>query len=175
MTRESIDTVGLVVVKHTIEPNPYSECVGHFPTHVVETKHEIAGGGESVASVARDLRVWALTYRLREAYDAADLLFRFADRVEQIDETVGELLARLGLDEGDRVEIRFPTVAEECERLAVAIDAAMPDPSIHTWDGPQPEALRNSDGALVNDPTPWPDYRDEASLDYFNRYIAGDR
>jgi hypothetical protein len=143
MTRESIDTAGLMVVKHTIEPNPKSECVGHFPTHVVETKHEIKGGSESVERIASDLRVWALRYRSCEQYAAADLLFRYADRVEQLEETAGELLARLGIDEGDKVEIRFPTVSEDCERLAVAIDAAMPDPSIHTWDGPKPVVVRD--------------------------------
>jgi hypothetical protein len=25
-----------------------------------------------------------------------------------------------------------------------------PDPSLHTWDGPQPEALRDADGLLVD-------------------------
>lgn len=34
------------------------------------------------------------------------------------DETVGELLARLGLDEGDAVTIRFPSVAEDRALLA---------------------------------------------------------
>lgn len=85
--RESVDTLGLVVVKHTIEENPKAECVGHFPTHVVETSHEIVDG-----------------------------------------ETVGEMLARLGLDEGDRIEIRFPTVAEDRAKLAAVIAAVAHQP-----------------------------------------------
>jgi acetyl-CoA acetyltransferase len=34
---------------------------------------------------------------------------------------VRELLARTGLDEGDRLEIRFPTVAEDRAKLAKAL------------------------------------------------------
>lgn len=140
MARESVDTLGLVIVKHTVEPDPHADFVGHGPTHVVETIHEPIEG-----------------------------------------ETVGELLARLGLDEGDRVEIRFPTVEEDRQRLVAevvkAIDAAMPaDPSLCTYDGPMPEVVRDADGnpapfesfPSLNgnvydelDARPWPDYRDE--------------
>jgi hypothetical protein len=113
LTRDSIDTLGLVVVKHTIEPNPKADCVGHFPTHVVETMHEIEDG-----------------------------------------ETVGELLARLGLDEGDRIEIRFPTVAEDRAKLAAAIDR-----SLHVYDGPPPSVRRDATGAPID---PVRDYWPEA-------------
>jgi hypothetical protein len=42
-------------------------------------------------------------------------------------------------------------------QLAKAIDAAMPDdPSLHTLDGPLPEAIRKADGSLVDDPAAWP-------------------
>lgn len=81
--RDSIDTIGLVVIKHAIEPNPKAECVGHTLFHVVEHVYEPLDG-----------------------------------------ETVGELLARLGLDEGEKVEIRFPTVAEDRARLVKALDVA---------------------------------------------------
>lgn len=39
-------------------------------------------------------------------------------------ETVGQLLARVGLDEGDRIEIRFPTVAEDTAKLAEIVTSA---------------------------------------------------
>lgn len=106
---DSIDTIGLVVIRYRVEPDPKAACVGHFPTHVVESQHEILDG-----------------------------------------ETVGELLARLGLDEGDEIRIRFPTVAEDRARLAAVlaqIDRLKADRSMHTWNGPDAEVVRDADGA----------------------------
>jgi hypothetical protein len=85
--RPSVDTLGLVVVKHTVRIRPeYAQADGiagpeHF--EAVEETHEPIEG-----------------------------------------ETVGELLARLGLDEGDRIEIRFPTVDEDRAKLAKLIAEA---------------------------------------------------
>ena len=39
-------------------------------------------------------------------------------------ETVGQLCARLGLDEGESIAIRWPTVAEDARRLAQAVTEA---------------------------------------------------
>lgn len=51
------------------------------------------------------------------------------ERVTWLDEpdshvTLGQLLARVQYDEGDRLEVRWPTVAEERVRLTQAIDDA---------------------------------------------------
>lgn len=66
--------------------------------------------------------------------------------------TLGQLVARYGLDEGDRIVVRFATLAEERAQLAKVINALPPDPSLHRWDAPKPSALRDADGMLVADP-----------------------
>lgn len=109
--RDSIDTLGLVVVKHAIEPDPKAECVGHFPTHVVESLHEIEDG-----------------------------------------ETVGELLARLGLDEGDRIEIRFPTVAEDRDRLAEEVAKSFGITNARIYPNGACLAIRDDEGRIVGVP-----------------------
>jgi hypothetical protein len=168
--RASIETTGLVCIKRSVGLTPQGRAAdaAGWPTSAAdegptEEAFEILEG-ESRQSVIDSLRKDAATLR-RVASDMfaafADTLDHFADRVEQIDETVGELLARTGLDEGDRVEVRFPTVAEDRAKLAKALANAgqTADRSLHTVDGPLPEALRNRDGSLVDDPAPWPEER----------------
>lgn len=101
--RDAVDTEGLVVVKRAIEPDPKAECVGHFPTHVVESRHEIVDG-----------------------------------------ETVGELLARIGLDEGDTIEIRWPTMADDRAKLRAALDPACHRTNV------RPTARRDAKGAPLD-------------------------
>jgi hypothetical protein len=168
--RASIETTGLVVVRHTTGLTPQGKAAdaAGWPTSAAdewpgEEAFEILEG-ETRQSVIDSLRKQAARFALgrsEAAQEVADLLLHFADRVEQIDETVGELLARTGLDEGDRVEVRFPTVAEDRAKLAKALANAgqTADRSLHTVDGPLPEALRNRDGSLVDDPAPWPEER----------------
>lgn len=84
--------------------------------------------------------------------------------------TLGQLLARVRYAEGDRLEVRWPTVAEERVRLTQAIDDArkhgltrsaelltklLPPPpaALHDWRDPaRPEARRDADGLLCADP-----------------------
>lgn len=111
IARPSADTLGLVVVKRALEPNPLAECYGHEPTRIVTTLHETIAG-----------------------------------------ETVGELLARLGMDEGDEIAIRFPTVAEDRDRLAKLIDAARYGSNVEVAPNGSAIALRDDDGAIVGEP-----------------------
>jgi multidrug efflux pump subunit AcrA (membrane-fusion protein) len=167
--RASIETTGLVVVRHTTGLTPQGKAAdaAGWPTSAadegpVEEHFEIMEG-ETRQSDIDSLRKQAARFALgrsEAAQEVADLLLHFADRVEQIDETVGELLARTGLDEGDRVEVRFPTVAEDRAKLAKALaNGRVADRSLHTVDGPLPEALRARDGSLVDDPGAWPEER----------------
>lgn len=128
MARESIETTGLVVTKFALEPDPKAECVGHCAMHIVPRKQSEIREGETRQSVVDSLRADALRFgrgRSEEAWEVAALLRQYADRVEQIDETVGELLARTGLEEGESLEIRYPTVAEDQDRAVAAIAAVI--------------------------------------------------
>lgn len=76
-------------------------------------------------------------------------------------ETVGELLARVGFDEGDRIEIRCKTPQEEIEPVVRALarrglavfEAAQLDVSDHAVNE-RPTARRDRHGAPI-DPVRW--------------------
>jgi hypothetical protein len=124
MPRESIETDGLVVIRHStgLTPQGRARDAAGLPTGPLdegptEQRFELEGQTETRQSVVRSMR------REAEACRPAvcELLQHWADRVEQIEETVGELLARTGLEEGDAVVIRFPTVQEDRAKLAAVI------------------------------------------------------
>jgi hypothetical protein len=128
--RESIEVLGLQVIRHSVGLTPQGRAAdaAGYPTSgadygPTETAFELHDS-ETRQSVIDSLRAAAAHYgrgRSEEAQEVASLLLSFADRVEQIDETVGELLARTGLEESDRVEIRFPTVAEDAAKIRLAL------------------------------------------------------
>lgn len=141
--REEVETTGLVCVRHSTGLTPQGRArdaaglpTGPLDEDVIDQCFELQEDGESRQSVIDSMRKAAENYRNggRLGDRLADELLHFADRVEQIHETVGELLARTGLEEGDRVEIRFPTPAEELAKLAkvvAAMDARTAGRSLH--------------------------------------------
>lgn len=130
--RESTETLGLLVVKHStgLTDQGRARDAAELPTSAAdegptEERFDLEGQTETRQSVVESIRLQALRFRCRveriRPDEVADELFHWADRVEQIEETVGELLARTGLEEGDAVVIRFPTVQEDRAKLAAVI------------------------------------------------------
>ncbi len=179
--RESIETVGLIAVRHStgLTPQGRARDAAGLPTsaadegpteeafelHDSETRQSVI---DSLRKAAEDFRPgqsrrWTLDGEI--AMEVCDLLLSFADRVEQIDETVGELLARTGWQEGDELRIRAKTPQEEIEPVVrelsrkglAVLEAAKADRSLHTFDGPRPEPFRLHNGELIDDPAPWPE------------------
>jgi hypothetical protein len=154
--RESVDTIGLVVLKHStgLSPQGRARDAAGLPTcsadyDATEERFDLQEDGETRQSVIDAMRKAAAFYQGggRLGDQLADELRHFADRVEQIHETVGELLARVGFDEGDRIELRWPTWQEEiAPAVARLTEIVKADPSLHTWDGPAPSVVRAANG-----------------------------
>lgn len=143
--RDSIETTGLRVVRYTtgLTPQGRAADAAGFPTCAadegpIEQAFTIKEG-RTVASVVAELlaaaqdlgHVSGVTVPM---YVVAKLLRDFAYKVEAIEETAGELLARTGLEEGERIEVRFATAAEQRAELAAVLarcDARTADRSLH--------------------------------------------
>ncbi len=128
--RESIDTTGLVVLKHSVGLTPQGRAAdaAGWPTSAAdedqtEERFEIKSG-RTVQSVHEHVVALIANYRAVGDRGVVSELETLAAMVWEIEETHAELLARTGLDEGDRLETRFPTVAEDRAKLAQVLAAA---------------------------------------------------